>query len=172
MACRMSDPFTIALWCADTTRFASMVASHLLTEGIHAANSGRIENRLPVVVGVANTRRWPVLARTVAARGVIRARTPHITTTMRQHHYLLTVVSGASVDSGGAPWAAAAARVIEAHKLVMALEAVSPSELNGEQLVDVFASVAQQPVNIRVSKEVDVMHVADTCQRLVSALAR
>ena len=171
MACRMSDPFTIALWCADTTRFASMVASHLLTEGIHAANSGRIENRLPVVVGVANTRRWPVLARTVAARGVIRARTPHITT-MRQHHYLLTVVSGASVDSGGAPRAAAAARVIEAHKLVMALEAVTPSELNGEQLVDVFASVAQQPVKKWVGKEVDVMHVADSCQRLVSALAR
>ncbi len=171
MACRMSDPFTIALWCADTTRFASMVASHLLTEGIHAANSGRIENRLPVVVGVANSRRWPVLARTVATRGVIRARTPHITT-VRQHHYLLTVVSGASVDSGGVPRAAAAARVIEAHKLVMALEAVTPSELSGEQLVNVFASVAQQPVNIRVSKEVDVMHVADSCQRLVSALAR
>ena len=167
----MSDPFTIALWCADTTRFASMVASHLLTEGIHAANSGRVENHLPVVVGVANTRRWPVLARTVAARGVIRARTPHITT-MRQHHYLLTVVSGASVDSGGAPRAAAAARVIDAHKLVMALEAVTPSELSSEQLVDVFASVAQQPVNIRVSKEVDVMQVADSCQRLVSALAR
>jgi hypothetical protein len=167
----MSDPFTIALWCADTTRFASMVASHLLTEGIHAANSGRIENHLPVVVGVANTRRWPVLARTVAARGVIRARTPHITT-VRQHHYLLTVVSGASVDSGGAPRAAAAARVIDAHKLVMALEAVTPSELSSEQLVDVFASVAQQPVNIRVSKEVDVMQVADSCQRLVSALAR
>ena len=167
----MSDPFTIALWCADTTRFASMVASHLLTEGIHAANSGRIENHLPVVVGVANTRRWPVLARTVAARGVIRARTPHITT-MRQHHYLLTVVSGASVDSGGAPRAAAAARVIDAHKLVMALEAVTPSELSSEQLVDVFASVAQQPVNIQVSKEVDVMQVADSCQRLVSALAR
>jgi hypothetical protein len=167
----MSDPFTIALWCADTTRFASMVASHLLTEGIHAANSGRIENHLPVVVGVANTRRWPVLARTVAARGVIRARTPHITT-VRQHHYLLTVVSGASVDSGGAPRAAAAARVIDAHKLVMALEAVTPSELSSEQLVDVFASVAQQPLNIRVSKEVDVMQVADSCQRLVSALAR
>jgi hypothetical protein len=167
----MSDPFTIALWCADTTRFASMVASHLLTEGIHAANRGRIENHLPVVVGVANTRRWPVLARTVAARGVIRARTPLITT-MRQHHYLLTVVSGASVDSGGAPRAAAAARVIEAHKLVMALEAVTPSHLSGEQLVDVFASVAQQPVNIQVSKEVDVMQVADNCQRLVSALAR
>jgi hypothetical protein len=167
----MSDPFTIALWCADTTRFASMVASHLLTEGIHAANSGRIENHLPVVVGVANTRRWPVLARTVAARGVIRARTPHITT-VRQHHYLLTVVSGASVDSGGAPRAAAAARVIDAHNLVMALEAVTPSELSGEQLVDVFASVAQHPLNIRVSEEVDVMQVADSCQRLVSALAR
>jgi hypothetical protein len=167
----MSDPFTIALWCADTTRFASMVASHLLTEGIHAANSGRIENHLPVVVGVANTRRWPVLARTVAARGVIRARTPHITT-VRQHHYLLTVVSGASVDSGGAPRAAAAARVIDAHNFVMALEAVTPSELSGEQLVDVFASVAQHPLNIRVSEEVDVMQVADSCQRLVSALAR
>ena len=167
----MSDPFTIALWCADTTRFASMVASHLLTEGIHAANSGRIENHLPVVVGVANTRRWPVLARTVAARGVIRARTPLITT-VRQHHYLLTVVSGASVDSGGAPRAAAAARVIDAHKLVMALEAVTPSELSSEQLVDVFASVAQHPLNIRVSEEVDVMQVADSCQRLVSALAR
>jgi hypothetical protein len=167
----MSDPFTIALWCADTTRFASMVASHLLTEGIHAANSGRIENHLPVVVGVANTRRWPVLARTVAARGVIRARTPHITT-VRQHHYLLTVVSGASVDSGGAPRAAAAARVIDAHNLVMALEAVTPSELSGEQLVDVFVSVAQHPLNIRVSEEVDVMQVADSCQRLVSALAR
>jgi hypothetical protein len=167
----MNDPFTIALWCADTTRFASMVASHLLTEGIHAANSGRVENHLPVVVGVANTRRWPVLARTVAARGVIRARTPLITT-VRQHHYLLTVVSGASVDSGGAPRAAAAARVIDAHKLVMALEAVTPSELSSEQLVDVFASVAQQPVNIQVSKEVDLMQVADSCQRLVSALAR
>ena len=167
----MSDPFTIAVWCADTTRFASMVASHLLTEGIHAANSGRIENRLPVVVGVANSRRWPMRARTVAARGVIRAHTPHITT-VRQHHYLLTVVSGSSVDSGGVSRAAAAARVIEAHKLVMALEAVTPSELSGEQLVNVFASVAQQPVNIRVSKEVDVMQVADSCQRLVSALAR
>ena len=54
----------------------------------------------------------------------------------------------------------------------MALEAVSPSELNGEQLVDVFASVAQQPVKKWVGKEVDVMHVADSCQRLVSALAR
>lgn len=167
----MSDPFTIALWCADTTRFASMVASHLLTEGIHAANSGRVESQLPIVVGVANTRRWPVFTRAVAVRGVIRARTPHITT-VRQHHYLLTVVSGASVDSGGAPRAVAGARVIDAHKLVMALEAVTPSDLSGEQLVDVFASVAQQPVSIQVSKEVDVMQVADSCQRLVSALAR
>ena len=62
--------------------------------------------------------------------------------------------------------------MIEAHKLVMALEAVTPSELNGEQLVDVFASVAQQPVKKWVGKEVDVMHVVDSCQRLVSALAR
>ncbi|MGA1312714.1 MAG: hypothetical protein ACO30L_06480, partial [Ilumatobacteraceae bacterium] len=68
----MSDSYSIVLWCADVARFASMVGSHLLSEGILAANRGRIDDEIPILVGVANARRWPVFSREVAARGVVR----------------------------------------------------------------------------------------------------
>ncbi|MFZ9869431.1 MAG: hypothetical protein ACO3EV_06755, partial [Ilumatobacteraceae bacterium] len=96
----MSDPYTIVLWCADVDRFTSMVASHLLSEGISAANSGRIDDEIPVTIGLADWRRWPIFSREVSASGLIRVRAPRVTTP--RHDYLFTVFSGQFVESNRA----------------------------------------------------------------------
>ncbi len=167
----MSDTYSIVLWCADSFRFSSMVASHLLSEGILAINRGRIDDEIPVVVGVANARRWPIFSREVAVRGVIRGRTPRVTTAER-HDYLLTVGSGMVVDSANAP--RGDLRVIDAAALVDALEDVAASELSKDEVLTLFNSVAK-PASASTRDTGSVMNVrdiADVCQRLVSALAR
>lgn len=195
----MSDPYTIVLWCADAARFVSMVGAHLLTEGILAANAGRIDDEVPVAVGVANARRWPVLSRTVAARGVIFARSPQVTTRER-HDFLLTFADVSGRDASGldasgldatlldttrAP--SANLRVIRAADLVEALEAApAPSTMSKAEALALFSSVARERVvdgareerSITATQtatdtdgEADVHEIADCCQRLVRALA-
>jgi len=167
----MSDTYSIVLWCADAYRFSSMVASHLLSEGILTTNRGRIDDEIPIVVGVANARRWPIFSREVAVRGVIRGRTPRVTTAER-HDYLLTVGSGTVVDSANAP--RVDLPVIDAAALVDALEGVSPSALSKREVLGLLNSVAK-PASASTTGAGSVMNVrdiADVCQRLVSALAR
>lgn len=169
----MSDSYTIVLWCADTSRFASMVASHLLSEGLVVANHGRIDD-LPVTIGVANARRWPIFSREVSAKGVIRSRTPRVSTPQR-HDYLLTITSGQDVDSAGAPLQIRGSRVIPISELVAALELVSPSQLSREQIITLFDEVARasKPGRPHTGGDADNAHnIADDCQRLISALAR
>ena len=155
----MSNPYTIVLWCADAARFVSMVGAHLLTEGILAANAGRIDDDIPVAVGVANARRWPVFSRTVAARGVIFARSPQVVTRER-HDFLLTFADASGRDASGldasrldatlldttrAP--SANLRVIRAADLVEALEAApAPSTMSKAEALALFSSVARERV--------------------------
>lgn len=167
----MSDPYSIVLWCADVARFASMVGSHLLSEGILAANRGRIDDEIPIVVGVANASRWPVFSREVAARGVVRCPSPRVATPER-FDYLLTFNSGSCVDSTNAP--DTATKVIDVARLVQALESTEPSALSQSQVLSLFDSVAE-PATVshqRTRDKVDVREIADLSQRLVSALAR
>ena len=188
----MSHPYTIVLWCADAVRFVSMVGAHLLTEGFLAANAGRIDDEVPVAVGVANARRWPVFSRAVAARGVIFARSPQVTTRER-HDYLLTfadstlsessLLDATPLDTTRAP--SANLRVIRAADLVEALEAApAPSTMSKSELLALFSSVARErvadggreeravSVNQSTAKgDMDVHVIADCCQRLVRALA-
>jgi len=195
----MSDPYTIVLWCADAARFVSMVGAHLLTEGILAVNAGRIDDDVPVAVGVANARRWPVFSRTVAARGVIFARSPQVTTRER-HDFLLTFADASGRDASGlyasrldatlldttrAP--SANLRVIRAADLVEALEAApAPSTMSKAEALALFSSVARERVadgapegqSVTATQtaadtdgEADVHEIADCCQRLVRALA-
>lgn len=167
----MSDAYSIVLWCADAVRFSSMVASHLLSEGISATNRGRIDDEIPIVVGVANARRWPIFSREVAVRGVIRGRTPRITTAER-HDYLLTVGSGLIVDAANAP--RSNLRVIDAAELVLALEGAVPSALSKVDVLGLFNSVAKPSTSglVQQSSTKNVREIADMCQQLVVALAR
>lgn len=167
---QMNQPYTIVLWCADTTRFASMVAAHLLNEGIVAANRGRIDDEIPMAIGVANTGRWPVFSREVAAGGILRHRRPRVSTVDR-HDFLLTLSSGFEVDARFAP--RSALPVIDALQLAHAFEAVTPSALNKNEVLKVLNDASRPSVAaMRRRVNVDVNYIADTCQRLVSALAR
>jgi len=170
----VSDPYTIVLWCADTARFASMVASHLLSEGLQAANHGRIDDDIPVAIGVANARRWPIFSREVSASGIIRSRIPRINTPQRSD-YLLTITSGVTVDNAGAPTQARESRVIVIDSLIAALEDVSPTQMSRSEIITVFDAVAHQPMRGAHQNGVgarSVHDIAEACQRLVSALAR
>jgi hypothetical protein len=174
----MSDPYTIVLWCADAARFASMVGAHLLTEGILAANAGRIDDDIPIAVGVANASRWPIFSRTVAARGIILARSPHVVTRER-YDYLLTFVDTAQLDTSRSPRADLS--VVRADELVDALEAApAVSAMSKADILAVFDSVARKPGNEDAHHQrtttdsgvgFDVHEIADCCQRLVRALA-
>lgn len=166
----MSDTYRIVLWCADAVRFSSMVASHLLSEGISAANRGRIDDEIPIVVGVANARRWPVFSREVAVRGVIRGKIPRVVTAER-YDYLLTVGSGTAVDDGNAPRPGLS--VIDAATLARALDDVSPNEMSKDEVLALFDSVAKpSSAGTSQSAAANVREIADVCQHLVSVLAR
>ena len=184
----MTNQYTIVLWCADAVRFASFAAAHLLHEGVHAANLGRIDDEIPVAIGVANGRRTPVFSRVITGLGLICARCPKVATSER-FDYLLTVTSDDEVDAGGAPLEARGAPVIRAHELVIALEATSARGLTKQEVLELFASVSREPVHLtatddparRASVEhrraaakdkVDLHELADCCQRVVAALAR
>lgn len=167
----MSDTYRIVLWCADAVRFSSMVASHLLSEGISAANRGRIDDEIPIVVGVANARRWPVFSREVAVRGVIRGKIPRVVTAER-YDYLLTVGSGTAVDDGNAP--RSNLHVIDAAELALALEGAVPSALSKVEVLGLFNSVAKPSTSgsVQQGSTKNVREIADVCQHLVSVLAR
>ena len=169
----MSDPYTIVLWGADVDRFTSMVAVHLLSEGISAANSGRIDDEIPVTVGLADWRRWPIFSREVSASGLIRVRAPRVTTP--RHDYLFTVFSGQFVESNRARDVPRSSRVVAIHTLVEAFESVSPSRMSREEIVRLFDDAAHEPIAGTGSKRAapqPVQEVADVCQRFVVALTR
>nr|MBU6202937.1 hypothetical protein [Acidobacteriota bacterium] len=170
----MSDSYTIVLWCADAVRFASMVASHLLSEGLDATNLGRIDNHVPVTIGVANTHRWPVFSRQVSATGVIHGRNPRIATPLR-HDYFLTVGSGAVVDSGGAPQQVQGSGVFSIEHLAEILESEVPSRMSRAEVVSLLDGAARPPVRgvaVRRAESKRVHEIAEECQRLVTALSR
>ena len=169
----MSDPYTIVLWGADVVRFTSMVAVHLLSEGISAANSGRIDDEIPVTIGLADWRRWPIFSREVSASGLIRVRAPRVTTP--RHDYLFTVFSGQFVESNRARDVPRSSRVVAIHTLVEALESVSPSRMSREETVRLFDDAAHEPIAGTGSKRAapqPVHEIADVCQRFVIALTR
>jgi len=168
----MSDPFTIVLWCADALRFASFAGAHLLHEGLVAVNNGRIAGDIPVKIGVGNSRRWPILSREVAAAGLLRSRRPSVRTTER-HDFLLTFTSGSNVDASASLHALVQSRVIAADELLTLLEAVSPNTMSKNEVISLFMSVAR-PANTTGEQRhsvTDLNYVADTCQRLITALA-
>lgn len=165
----VSHPYTIVLWCADTTRFASMVAAHLLHEGITTANRGRIDDEIPIVVGVANATRWPVFSRQVAASGVLYHRLPRVKTAER-YDYLLTFLSGVHVDAKRAP---STFPVADGLQLANAFETVAPSTLRKDEVLQVLDQTSRPSVtSMRQRAKVDVDYIANTCQQLISALAR
>jgi hypothetical protein len=169
----VSDPYTIVLWGADVDRFTSMVAVHLLSEGISAANSGRIDDEIPVTIGLADWRRWPIFSREVSASGLIRVRAPRVTTP--RHDYLFTVFSGQFVESNRARDVPRSSRVVAIHTLVEALESVSPSRMSREEIVRLFDDAAHEPIAGTGSKRAapqPVHEIADVCQRFVIALTR
>ena len=167
----MTRSYTVVLWCADTSRFASVVGWHLLREGILAANRGRIDDDIPLVVGVANARRWPVYSREVTARGLICARSPRVTTQER-YDFLVTFASMTDVDAANAP--SPELPVIAATDLVRVLESVVPSELPKAEVLRLFEAVARRPTASPKSRKnsSSAREIADVCQQLVSALAR
>jgi hypothetical protein len=168
----MSDPYLIVLWCADTARLASFAGAHLLHEGLSAINSGRIGGDIPVVVGVANTRRWPIFSREVAARGFLRARQPRVNVRER-YDFFLSFTSGAEVDAAAPMRYLVKSGVIAADELLAVLETTSPSAMSKSEVIDVFMSAARPITMAREQHNyhTDLAHVADTCQRLITALA-
>jgi hypothetical protein len=150
-----------------------MVAVHLLSEGISAANSGRIDDEIPVTIGLADWRRWPIFSREVSASGLIRVRAPRVTTP--RHDYLFTVFSGQFVESNRARDVPRSSRVVAIHTLVEALESVSPSRMSREEIVRLFDDAAHEPTAGTGSKRAapqPVQEIADVCQRFVVALTR
>jgi len=174
----VSDPYTIVLWCADSARVVSLVSAHLLHEGLSAANSGRIDDEIPMVVGVAHARRWPVFSRAVTRRGVIRARSPQVRTPKR-FDYLFTITGADDIDARGLPRGVVCTHVVVADDLLAALGSVYPSEMSERDIQSLFQSVAH-PLSIdntrrrrnSAGSRIGMEHIADICQRLVTALAR
>jgi len=168
----MSDPYTIVLWTADANRFVSFTAAHLLHEGLEVANQGRIDDEIPVVVGVANARRLPIISREVSARGLIFGRDPVVATAER-HDYLLTLTSNDYVDARRFRVPTTKPRVINAEQLLKALEPVSPQSMSKTDVLSIFASVSQvaQPISTPNNNKVKLNEVADLCLRLVEAFS-
>lgn len=169
----MIVPYTIVLWCADTSHVVSFVATHLLRAGLDAANRGRIINLIPVAVGVAVPRRLPIISREVSARGLLRARRPRVSTKER-FDYLLTFTSGDRVSVSNPLRNSLDATVIDARDLVAALESLIPAAMSKDEIVSLFNSTARiprfEPGSGHGPHEID--RVAVTCQELVSQLSR
>lgn len=159
-----------------------MVSAHLLHEGLLAANHGRIDDEIPVAVGVANRRRWPVFSRRVTSRGLVLRRLPAVRTAVR-HDYLLVLSGSRPFDMADVPSHVQCQRVIAADELIAALDDVVPSELPSVDVVALFDSVskplAQHTTRNGTTSDTsyelwsgNLTEVAEACQRLVSALAR
>ena len=168
----MSHPYTLVLWTADANRYISFAAAHLLYEGLAAANQGRIDDEIPVAVGVANARRRPIISREASATGLLFGRDPVVSTPER-HDYLLTFASGDDVDALRFRAPMTKPRVLHGGALVEALENVSPQKLPKSEVLALFASVsrAARPISVPNVDKVALREVADLCQRLVAALS-
>lgn len=173
----MSDSYTIVLWCADKLRFTSFAAAHLLSEGLLVANQGRIDD-IPVRVGVANAQRWPIFSREVSTRGVLRSFRPRVDTFERRA-FMLTFGSG-GVDGRGSRLGDDTP-VLRAANLVRAIEDVSLDAEPKPDVIALFSSVAQLGTGVEAGEAgdhaprptrsgVDLRSLADTCQRIVTAL--
>ena len=167
-----SDSYTLALWTADANRFLSFAAAHLLCEGLAAANQGRIDDEIPVAVGVANARRRPIVSRRVSTTGLLFGRDPKVRTAER-HDYLFTISSGDEVDSLNFRAPTVKPRVIQCDRLLMALEGVSPQSMSKSEVLALFESVSRQarPITSPNYETVDLRVIAEHCQRLVTALS-
>lgn len=167
---RASVDHVIVLWLADTSRFVSMVASHLLSEGLQVANRGRIDDAIPIVVGVANANRWPIYSREVTARGLIRAQVPRVACAER-HDYLLTVASGSEVDAAHAP--RPNLPVIHLSSLSNTLSNHSVSAVSTKELLGIFSKLAVPAIksNQPLDAEVSVREIADLCLEVITALS-
>jgi hypothetical protein len=167
----MTYNYTIALWAADADCYVSFAAAHLLHEGLQVANRGRLDDVIPISVGVANARRRPILSREVSARGLIFSREPLVTSPER-YDYLLTFTSGDQVDSLRFRGPSPSPQVIDGKVLLEVLEGVSPISMSKHDVLALFSSVARPAVRISRPSEtyIELGHIADTCQRLVTAL--
>jgi hypothetical protein len=168
----MSHRYTLVLWTADANRYVSFAAAHLLYEGLAAANQGRIDDEIPVAIGVANARRRPIFSREASATGLLIGRDPVVSTTER-HDYLLTFASGDDVDALRFRAPTTKPRVLHGGTLVEALESVSPQKLSKSEVLALFTSVSRtaRPISTPNSDRVALREVADLCQRLVAAMS-
>jgi hypothetical protein len=167
-----SNPYTIVLWVADANRYISFAAAHLLHEGLSVANQGRIDNEIPVSVGVANARRRPIISREASASGLIFGRDPVVSTPER-HDYLMTFTSGNQVDALRFRAPTTTPRVIVGEQLMSALDGTSPQSMSKTEVLSLFNSVSQtaQPISTADYGKPELRIVADLCLRLVEALA-
>ncbi len=167
---KVTTEYAIVLWFADTSRYASMVASHLFGEGLLAVNRGRIDNSIPVSVGVANTRRWPIFSREVSASGLICSRYPKVSS-MERHDFLVTVVSGQAVDAGNAPRHDLS--VITLEELANTVTALTPSSSSKRETTQLFSKLAAPAIHGKrnSTKDINVQEIAELCIRIVAALA-
>lgn len=167
---KVSTEYTIILWFADTSRYVSMVASHLFREGLLAANQGRIDNSIPVSVGVANARRWPIFSREVSASGLICSRTPKLSS-IERHDFLVTVGSGQAVDAVNAPRPDLS--VIALEELADTFATLFPSSRSKHEMIQLFSNLARPAIHSErnSTEDINVQEVAELCVRAVGALA-
>lgn len=147
----------------------SVVAAHLLGEALLVANRGRLDNHIPVVAGVANARRTPVLSREVS-RLPIRSRIPRVSTVER-YDYLVTIASNQNVDSVNAPRLDLSVIVLE--ELVDALSTRSIQLQSKHAMTQLFSDLARPATHIvpDSTRTIDNQTIADLCIRLVVALS-
>jgi hypothetical protein len=169
---RTLSPYTIVLWVADANRYISFAAAHLLHEGLSVANQGRIDNEIPVSVGVANARRRPIISREASASGLIFGRDPVVSTPER-HDYLMTFTSGDQVDALRFRAPTTKPRVIVGEQLITALDGTSPQSMSKSEILSRFAAVSQiaKPISVPHDDHLELRGVADLCLRLVEALS-
>ena len=163
----------VVFWLADTSRFHSMVTYHLMKEALLTVNRGRIDDPIPISVGVANARRWPIFSREVAARGIISARTPKFISVER-YDYLLTVISNDEVDAANAP--RRNLPVIALPDLAFSLESASSHQTSRNEFLRLLEKLARPPVarprRNDNTVECNFHEIADLCLGVVNALGR
>ena len=169
----MPSTYSIVFWCADTSHLSSFAGAHLLRAGLSTANRGRVGNEIPIVVGVASSRRLPIWSREVAARGLLQPRRP-VVTKKERFDYLLTFGSGQHVEAGKLANHAGDARVIAAPELVEHLDKLSPNTMPKDDIIALLNRLSRSPrhVDVRCDHINDLRDVAALCQRMVLSLNR
>ena len=167
----MSNSYTIVLWCADTNRYVSMVAAHLMHHALSAANDGRADMPIPVSVGVANSSRFPIFAPRVSSTALVVARRPRVRTPER-YDYLLTYLSERNVDASGGGRYVRQAPVLMFDTLLEVVECARPNELSKHVVLELFASAAVPASHDRSRpvRNFDLDDIAEVSQRRVLAL--